>query len=135
MFTHLEADTLVGRALWKYDDWQVSKLHTCKTRDEANRIEIECIRNFNSIAPNGYNLTRGGDGANYWSGKKRPEHSKFMQKNKYNRDISGAKNPMKDPNISKKLQGNKNAQGCKHSKQAGIKRNITYLKNQLEKLL
>jgi len=63
MKNHFYSGSLVYYALWKYDDWKISILHTCKTRDEAYRIEIEEIRNYNSIAPNGYNLTRGGDGS------------------------------------------------------------------------
>lgn len=59
---HLRFDSLVGRALNKYDEWQVSILHTVKTYEEAKRIEIEEIRNYNCVAPNGYNLTAGGDG-------------------------------------------------------------------------
>lgn len=52
--------SLVHNALIKYDGWKVSVLHTCKSRDEANRVEIEEIRNFDSVEPNGYNLTHGG---------------------------------------------------------------------------
>lgn len=52
----------VHYAFQKYDDWKISVLHTCYSRDDANRIEIEEIRNFNSVAPNGYNLTSGGGG-------------------------------------------------------------------------
>ena len=62
MFQHLENSSLVGNALDKYDDWIIKKLHTCKTYEEAFRIEIEEIRNFNCVAPNGYNLTAGGEG-------------------------------------------------------------------------
>ncbi|MEK0351237.1 MAG: NUMOD3 domain-containing DNA-binding protein [Nitrosopumilus sp.] len=65
MHEHLRAGSVICKALWKYDDWQVAILHTCKSRDEANRIEIEEIRNFNSVAPNGYNLTRGGEGTTH----------------------------------------------------------------------
>ncbi len=54
--------SLVHNALIKYDDWDISVLHTCQTRDEANRVEIEEIRNFNSVHPNGYNLSAGGSG-------------------------------------------------------------------------
>lgn len=52
----------VHNALLKYDDWDISILHTCQSRDEANRVEIEEIRNYNSIKPNGYNLVAGGGG-------------------------------------------------------------------------
>lgn len=57
----------VHSALQKYDDWEISVLHTCYSRDEANRVEIEEIRNFNSVAPNGYNLTHGGEGGDTFS--------------------------------------------------------------------
>lgn len=59
---HLCSKYPVGNALRKYDDWQICILHTVKDKDTANLIEIEEIRNFNSIRPNGYNLTRGGEG-------------------------------------------------------------------------
>ena len=62
MKEHLESGSLVCRALKKYDEWIPSILHTCQSRDVANTLEIEEIRNFNSIAPNGYNLTHGGEG-------------------------------------------------------------------------
>lgn len=76
MFAHLKSKSFVGNALRKYDEWQIEVLHTCKTKDEANRTEIEEIRHYNSVAPNGYNLTRGGDGGDTWSGKKNPKQSK-----------------------------------------------------------
>ena len=60
---HLENKSLIGNALRKYDDWVIEILHTTKNKDEANRIEIEEIRHYNSVVPNGYNLTRGGEGA------------------------------------------------------------------------
>ena len=65
MYAHLRGKkgwkSLVHRALLKYDDWDISVLHTRQSRDAANCIEIEEIRNFNSVSPNGYNLTHGGD--------------------------------------------------------------------------
>lgn len=65
METHLKADSLVGLAMRKHDSWvgQISVLHTCYSRDESNRVEIEEIRNFDSVSPNGYNLTHGGEGS------------------------------------------------------------------------
>ena len=94
MQQHLHSGSLVCKALWKYDDWQIEVLHTCKTRDEANRIEIEEIRHYNCVAPNGYNLTRGGDNPPDHTGKKRSKDA------------------------LKKMQGNQNAKGCKHSEEA-----------------
>lgn len=68
MEQHFKTDSLVGKAMQKYNDWfgHIFVLHTCHSRDEANRIEIEEIRNFNSVSPNGYNLTAGGDGMSGW---------------------------------------------------------------------
>ncbi len=64
MSQHLKSGHVVCKALWKYDDWKLTLLHACKSREAASQIEIEEIRNFNSIAPNGYNLTLGGEGCN-----------------------------------------------------------------------
>jgi len=49
MAQHLNSKYFVGNALNKYDDWIIKVLHICKSRDEANRVEIEEIRNFNSV--------------------------------------------------------------------------------------
>ena len=62
MRQHIEAESVVGRAMRKHDDWQISILHTVKTKAQANLVEIEEIRNYNSVSPNGYNLTHGGEG-------------------------------------------------------------------------
>ena len=62
MRQHIEAESVVGRAMRKYDNWRISILHTVKTKAQANLVEIEEIRNYNSVSPNGYNLTHGGEG-------------------------------------------------------------------------
>jgi len=92
MSCHLISKSLVGNALRKYDDWTIEILHTCKSRDEANRIEIEEIRHYNCVVLNGYNLTRGGDGVCGY------EHTKEWKQNQ-----------------SRKMQGNKNGEGYKHT--------------------
>ncbi len=64
MEEHLRVDngSLVHRALLKYNDWEISILHTCQSRDETNKLEIEEILNFGSLHPGGYNLVQGGGG-------------------------------------------------------------------------
>ena len=79
MKRHFESGSVICNALYKYDDWQVSVLHTCKSRDEANKVEIEEIRNYNSVAPNGYNLTHGGGGGPVMFGN---QHAKGMKHSK-----------------------------------------------------
>lgn len=53
----------IHNALTKYGKdvkWEV--LHTCSTFEEAKKLEINTIQELNTQAPNGYNLTVGGDG-------------------------------------------------------------------------
>ena len=110
LYQHLNSDSLVGRALNKYDDWQIFKLHTCKTRDEANRIEIEEIRNFNSIHPNGYNVTRGGSDSNGFEGYHHTEESISKMIHPGNQFAKGHK-PSKE-SIEKMIHpGNQNVKG------------------------
>lgn len=143
---HLRSGRLVCKALWKYDNWQISVLHTCKTRNEANKIEIEEIRNFNSVAPNGYNLTHGGDDPPSQKGKhwKLTEEQKNKRKGDKNNSklpgvgakISAVKKDCKRPDVAKRNKGNKYGQGriYKPFKESGTKRSITCLKKAIKKL-
>ena len=105
MKEHLKSGQVVCKALYKYDDWAISVLHTCKTRDEANRIEIEEIRNFNSVVPNGYNVTAGGGGM---SGCTHTDEWKKEQSIRLQGNQNG-----KGKNL-----GNKNGIGYKHTTEA-----------------
>lgn len=132
MEAHLKSDSLVCRALWKYDDWQITIMHTCLSQDAANRMEIEDIRNHNSVAPNGYNLTRGGDGIFNPSKETR---EKMRVSKKGNQNAKGYKHTEEyKQNLSKRLQGNKYLQGYKPTKQAKLKEQIIKLKNKIAKL-
>ena len=109
MFRHLENKSFVGNALRKYDDWEIEILHTTKNRDTANLLEIEEIRHYNCIVPNGYNLTRGGDGGPIMFGN---QHAKGIVPSKEKREKQ-----------SKMMQGNQFAKGGKghtqkHSEEA-----------------
>ncbi len=66
----------IHNAINKYDDWIVTPLHVCYTRDDADRVEIEEIRNFNSITPNGYNLTAGGEGGDTFTNNPNKEEAR-----------------------------------------------------------
>lgn len=110
MKEHLRSGYLVYKALYKYDDWQVSILHTCKTRDEANRIEIEEIRNSNSVAPNGYNLSAGGGGGALFTGKHHTEETKAKM-------CQAHLGKKRSEEMREKMRGNQNALGFKHTKE------------------
>jgi predicted GIY-YIG superfamily endonuclease len=51
-------------ALRKYgkDNFEWEELFSCETKAEACQKEIEMIEKYNSLSPNGYNMTLGGEG-------------------------------------------------------------------------
>ena len=59
---HARAESFIGDAIRKYGEEQfmIEVLETCETREEAYELEIFFIAKFNCMAPNGYNLTKGG---------------------------------------------------------------------------
>lgn len=77
--------TLINKSINKYgiDKFERKLIATADTAQELNDLEISYIDKFNTRVPNGYNLTRGGDGLcdpspevrkklDVWSGKKQP---------------------------------------------------------------
>lgn len=138
MLEHLrnKNNNFVGNALQKYDDWTIEILHTAKDRDEANRIEIEKIRHYDCIAPNGYNLTRGGDGVDGFkhSDEFKENQRNFMNGNQYGKGKNlGNKNGKGHhhteewkQNKSKEMQGNQYTRG----KNWRLKRNVKVIKTQ-----
>ena len=111
---------LVTRAIRKYgeDQFTISKLVECFSREELNRTEVEKIEELNTRHPNGYNIDKGGGGGTghrpgedhpMWGKKHTDETKKLMseaQKGKHLkdrhrpdckcwicRDSSGEKNP------------------------------------------
>lgn len=58
---HMKANHKFSRALRKNPDafkWIV--LAKCKTKEELNELEIQIIKDLQTLHPNGYNLTAGG---------------------------------------------------------------------------
>lgn len=125
MREHLCSGYLICKALYKYDDWQVSILHTCKTRDEAHKVEIEEIRNYNSVVPCGYNLTRGGEGTGglKWSQESIDKmRASLPDRHGKNNNMYGTAGGFAGrlhsdetkKKMSKSQRGNKNGVGAKH---------------------
>jgi group I intron endonuclease len=69
-------------AIKKYgiDNFDFSVLIICFDHDRFN-YEIEYIRKYNSMVPNGYNITKGGEGGGF-QGKKHNEKTKQVIKDK-----------------------------------------------------
>lgn len=61
---HTQAETYIGRAIRKYgaENFTIEVLEECDTREQLNEREIFWIATLNCKAPNGYNLTDGGEG-------------------------------------------------------------------------
>ena len=132
---HLGGKYLIGNALRKYDDWYecISVLHTCKSRDEANKVEIEEIRNYNSVAPNGYNLTHGGGGI-IASDITREKMSQSQLGNQNGKGNLGHKTTNETrEKISKTGLGNQRALGYKHSEETKERMRQASLGNQNSK--
>jgi len=53
----------LGMAIRKYgcENFEVRILHKCSSLDELNRLEVEEIKNRNTLIPNGYNIEIGGN--------------------------------------------------------------------------
>ena len=101
MSAHFCSKYLVGRALRKYDDWEIYILYTTMDKDTANLLEIEGIRNNNSILPCGYNLTKGGGGsADTWANCPNKEE----RKEKFRQSYSGRNHPMYGKHLSKETK-------------------------------
>lgn len=52
----------------------------CKTKDELNEREIFWIKELNSTSPNGYNLSKGGDGGDTYTHQNEERKKEIIQK-------------------------------------------------------
>lgn len=73
--------------------------------DLLNEAEIERIKFRNSLAPNGYNVTHGGEGGNVLAGYTQEQYEEFCKKisERMKGKNAGEKNPMKNPETVKKM--------------------------------
>jgi len=112
--------------------WEV--LCICSNKEECCIKEKEYIKQYNSIAPNGYNLTEGGDGG-IQSSITRLKMSDALKKahkefpDKFDRMLTMTKesrsNQAKKAWETKKLKGYKSISGFKISNEAKQKMSIT----------
>ena len=64
MEQHKVASSAIGNAIRKYglENFTIEVIEECETLEQLNEREMFWIAYFNSKAPNGYNLTNGGEG-------------------------------------------------------------------------
>ena len=62
---HVWNKTILGKAILKYgkENFIIETIEECDNQEQLNEREIFWIAFYNCMAPNGYNLTRGGFGA------------------------------------------------------------------------
>lgn len=114
---HTKADSRIGNALRKHEvkNFKAEVLHEVINKNLALLLEIMEIWNNNCIAPNGYNLTLGGDNPPDHTG----EHHTEETIEKMKEAALGNKNGIgeRSKEFCETLIGNKNAEGCKHSEE------------------
>ena len=127
------AGRLIDNARKKYgvENWNTDILKECDTLDETNYWEAYYIKELNTKAPNGYNLTDGGDGApacivsdetrRKLSEAMKGENNPFYGKHHSEETIKKLKNRIITDEWRKKLsescKGNKNWLGKHHSEE------------------
>ena len=75
-------ETYFSHALKKYKDnfkWKV--IEKCNSKEELDEMEFHYIKQYNTLRPNGYNLTLGGEGNVGWNPSKETKR-KLSQSNK-----------------------------------------------------
>jgi hypothetical protein len=86
-------NTYFYKAIRKYgiEDIQSVVIAEDLSFEDAKKLEIECIKKYNTFVPKGYNLTKGGDGGSICPHLPKHRYEKYIQKKK---DLtSGEKNP------------------------------------------
>jgi group I intron endonuclease len=102
-------NSVFHNSLMKYDEdtfkWEI--IENCDSKEELDEMEFHYIKQFNTLRPNGYNLTLGGDGmvgfkftmeqrrrmSDIAMGRKMTEAAR-LKLIKNHADFSGKKNPM-----------------------------------------
>lgn len=108
---HIEcANKKLNRCLYdamnKYglDNFEIDVLFEYSSKEEATSCEIQLIQEFNTLTPNGYNMTLGGDGGNTldrWS----DENKKELYKKQGLKRKGQSKSETTKNRISKSLTG------------------------------
>jgi group I intron endonuclease len=131
-----------GSAIKKYgwNSFDCEIIEYCLTDNELNERETYWIKYFNSLVPNGYNLTLGGEGLKGASeqtrrklseaksgpnhpfyGIKRPLHSEFMKSDKN----PNTRDDVREKKRQAMLGSNHPFRGKKQSKESNVKRSTT----------
>jgi len=124
----------IHRAIRKYgiQSFEFCVIDTASSKEILNEKETYWIRHLNSRAPDGYNMTNGGNGGSTNEGK--PHTAETIRK--MSEQKKGDKNPFfrkqhsdeVKRNLSKILKGNKHLLGHKHSEETRKKMSQSHRK-------
>ena len=138
---HDKANSYIGNAicLYGWDAFNVDILHLVKTKEEACRLEIEEIVKHNCYAPNGYNLTFGGEGGytHNVSGKNNGifgKHHTEKTKKKLRKSHLGKNKGIERSDLVERNKKNKGKKKKSFSKIHKINMRISRIKYELIKL-
>jgi len=130
MESHCKSFLIIGKAIHKYGWENFNKiiLQTNLTFKQAQKQERYCIKKYNSIAPNGYNLSGGGEGLFNPTKEIREKKNKALKQTLNQPEIKAkmikAQNrPEVKAKKSKSMQGNQNALGSHPNKKGQHKGN------------
>ena len=106
---HEKANSYIGNTICTYgwSAFDVDVLHLVKIKEEVLKLEVEEIAKHNCQAPNGYNLTPGGEGISFEG-----HHHTEKTKEKMRKAMKGKKKP----GTSKAMQGKKHGTGKRSEK-------------------
>lgn len=113
-FTGYKGSTAFDNAIKKYgaDSITTTILYQCETVEEADRLEIQAIKEWNTLSPNGYNLKTGGN-----NGRHSPETRRRMSESSQgNAPTYGMRGKKHSPETRKKLS--EIHTGRKHTEEA-----------------
>lgn len=128
--------SVLHAAITKYgkDVFVYEILHSnIDTQDELNRLESEAIKSFNTIAPNGYNLTTGGEGGKHHETTKQKLRDCWIGKKEER--IAAFKKAAQRPEVRQRLKHNaiNNAANKDLMKQRSEKLRIAFSKDDVRK--
>ena len=110
---HKKANSVVGKAIRKHGahNFRIAVLSSRLPKKTALDLEVCLISQKQTLVPQGYNVTKGGQGGGYWKGKKfTKEHREKISKN------TGARHPDVRKRRSESMMGKNNPMyGKKHS--------------------
>lgn len=118
-------------AILKYgkENFEITQITKCNSLEEMNHREAYCIKLFNTMTPNGYNLTTGGDVKNISEEtrlKKSESMKKVWQEKRQNYENSIQLKKKQTITKEQKLKTSATLTGIKHTEERRKKQSIAH---------